>query len=396
MMSQLTAGETAIVAVSQVGFDHEMLTHVDLASNAAQTQALTRARVELDEAAAPAPSLDELENELIAPPKHRRELVAAGDSAVEMVVRLVKANIVTVEAMKPASETAGGGKDLTVAESMQAAEELLNEMQRSRTGGVRREDQSLYAVTLRRFFEAGAAEWTGEVTGPPHLFTSKTLDLLVAGQTLLVFDKSNRKLWESNLTYPVSPVFGLGVGAEQHAAPCLEAGDALYFFDQGVLTAFERATGNVRWRLTSVGISKIALDDAGMLYVLTTSAGPESIRYSQQVTLSERVVPVVLKVDPTSGKILWRVEKIGYDFHVAGPFVYLMKTRVSNVDLLAATLNQQADLRVHFRLYRIDPATGKTVWEYYRPEEPAAMVAQSRHILLLFGDRLEVLSFLSL
>jgi hypothetical protein len=73
-----------------------------------------------------------------------------------------------------------------------------------------------------------------------------------------------------------------------------------------------------------------------------------------------------------------------------------MKTRVSNVDLLAATLNQQADLRVHFRLYRIDPATGKTVWEYYRPEEPAAMVAQSRHILLLFGDRLEVLSFLSL
>jgi len=60
----------------------------------------------------------------------------------------------------------------------------------------------------RSLFQAtpdDAPEWTGEVIGPPWLFSLKTVDVLTAGKAIYVFDKSNRKLWESKLAYPVDP-----------------------------------------------------------------------------------------------------------------------------------------------------------------------------------------------
>ena len=81
--------------------------------------------------------------------------------------------------------------------------EILNEMQRSRGGGTVQEDESLYQVSLRRPDSTGAADWTGEVTGPPALFPLKTVNVLAAGKTLIVFDKTNKKLWQATLTYNV-------------------------------------------------------------------------------------------------------------------------------------------------------------------------------------------------
>ena len=46
-------------------------------------------------------------------------------------------------------------------------------------------------------------EWKGEVTGAPAFFPLATVDLLVAGQSLTVFDKENHKLFDSQLSYPV-------------------------------------------------------------------------------------------------------------------------------------------------------------------------------------------------
>ena len=40
--------------------------------------------------------------------------------------------------------------------------------------------------------------------------------------------------------------------------PCVEAGQILYVFDRGMLTSFDAASGEVHWRLTSVGISQAA------------------------------------------------------------------------------------------------------------------------------------------
>ena len=73
-----------------------------------------------------------------------------------------------------------------------------------------------------------------------------------------------------------------------------------------MLTAFDLATGNVRWRLPSVGIAGLFFDDKGMLYVNSTTASPENIKYSRQIDISQKTDAVFLKVDPKTGRILWK------------------------------------------------------------------------------------------
>ena len=94
------------------------------------------------------------------------------------------------------------------------------------------------------------------------------MNVLAAGKTLIVFDKTNKKLWQAALTYNVA---GGNRAADGEASPfgegpCVERGDTLYVFDQAVLTAFDIATGNARWRLPSVGVVGLFFDDQGMLY----------------------------------------------------------------------------------------------------------------------------------
>jgi len=39
--------------------------------------------------------------------------------------------------------------------------------------------------------------------GRPQLFVLKTVNVIAAGKTVIVLDKSNKKLWQATLTYPV-------------------------------------------------------------------------------------------------------------------------------------------------------------------------------------------------
>src|SRR5204863_2741518 len=133
--------------------------------------------------------------------------------------------------------------------------------------GVRFDDESRYLVRIKRKLATGSIpDWVGEVAGPPQLFTLSTIDVLSAGKTMIVIDKNNQKRWESKLTYPVSSAMMMGGRVPwsdadwQMPMPCVERGNILYFFDQGVLAAFEIATGNARWRLPSVGVSELKFD----------------------------------------------------------------------------------------------------------------------------------------
>ena len=116
--------------------------------------------------------------------------------------------------------------------------ELMNEMQVERTGGMRTEDESRYQVTIKRLLASSVAEWTGEVVGPAALLSGKTVDVLTAGKAIYVFDKTNKKLWESKLAYPVDPLMLLDSewfdDPKGKRTPFVERGPMLYFFDQGV------------------------------------------------------------------------------------------------------------------------------------------------------------------
>lgn len=303
----------------------------------------------------------------------RREYI----QGVKIEVELIKANMVEKQAMKPFDDSLLKGS-LGVGDAMAMATHLANEQRRGDTGGVEVVDESIYRVKLDRLTDKAAVPWTGDVVGPPRFFPLASVDLLVAGHTLIVLDKQGKKLWESPLTYPIAKDLDRGI------PPAVETPGGLYFFDQGVLTSFELNTGIVRWRLGSVGISQLQFDSAGMLYVSSTNASPESIRYSQQVDFTKRgTESLLMKVDPVSGKILWQVEKEGDRCYASGKFVYFTRTQATGDG-------------AHFRIFRVDPKTGKSLWEHYSPEKPLAIDFRDNQILVLFPERLEVLKFFSL
>ncbi len=317
-------------------------------------------------------------------------LFDAGANAVWFQTRMLEHREITRQAMKSDSgKSVLDNPNVTASQGIELAEEMANKAQRDRTGGVDIIDVSRYQITLHRLFGGNIADWTGEVIGPPHLVPLNTIDLVVAGTNLVAFDKNNKKLWDAKLTYPVSSSDDLG---NDHP-PCLETADALYFADKGMLTRFDPATGNVRWRLTSVGISAVQAGDHGRLYLDTTTLRPETIQYSQQVNLHEHDLRVIMQVDAATGNILWRSDfpGVSYQCLLSGKFLY--STRVwGTQDMLR--LEEGPDS--HFTMKLLEPADGKMVWNHVLDNKQIIKVqVQQNWILLQTADRVAVLKFLS-
>jgi len=277
------------------------------------------------------------------------------------------------------------------------ANEILNEMKRNDEEDVEREDVSRYQVTLKRWPAKEAPEWTGEVIGPPAFFELKTVGVLTAGKSVQVFDQANKKLWESKLNYTI--VKGGGPGGDPlegegapEAAPCVERNDALYVFDQGILTAFDLRTGQARWRLPSVGISKLLFDEQGMMYVNTTSDSQDAIKYSQQIDVSKKVWPVILKVDPRSGRILWKTGNRGWVSRISGKFIYATESHPGED---SGMLSMGRGIPAHVRIYRLDLADGTDLWEHYDNRFPLALDFQQNTIQILFKKEMQVLKFIA-
>jgi len=316
------------------------------------------------------------------------QFVTDGTDVVQMKVTLIEHKTIAHQAMKPQKKTLVDN-NLTAGQSLDAAEQMVNETRREQTGGVEEEDVSRYQITLRRLPAGDASDWTGEAVGPPSFFALKTLNVLASGKTIQVFDKHNKKLWTANLTYRIPARYAAALDREADA-PCVEAGYTLYVFDQGMLTSFDAATGDVHWRLTSVGISQVQPDGTGNLYVTSTTASPDTIQFSQQVDFSSKSGPVVLKVAGATGKVIWRTEGIGDRCFVSGKYVYLSKAAESPLT------GPGEDPIFNFDLYRVSPSDGHAMWDYAQTRHPVQIEVQGNEILLHFRGELQVVKFLSL
>ena len=275
-------------------------------------------------------------------------------------------------------------------------EEITNEMKRNSGGGVRNVDESRYAVTLRRPTETGPVDWSSEVISLPVFFPQKSVNLLAAGKMLYVFDKQNKKIAESQLQYPVDDRYTSPFGFSGEP-PAVEANDSLYFFDKGVLTAFDLPSCSVRWRLPSVGVHRIQFDGKGILYVSTTTASPEDIQYSEQIKIGDGARPLVLKVDPKTGKTLWKTEQIGDHSFLTGKYLYMtdaFRGGFAMANAVQDAFGAKPDSGT-VSIYRVDPSNGKEMWTFTRAGEPSGIDFAANRILLHEGGRIEILKFLS-
>jgi PQQ-like domain len=328
-------------------------------------------------------------------------LLPSKSGHVEFAVRLLESRMVARSAMKPPPGKSALDGDVNASRTMDVANEILNEMQRTRGGDTVIENESRYKVTIRRPDAKDVPDWTGEVIGPPSLIPLPTVNVLTANKSLTVFDKSNKKLWQASLTYNVDAEGRMPGESETSfgQGPCVERGDTLYVFDQAVLTAFNIASGDVRWRLPSVGVLGIFFDDKGMMYVNSTTASPDSVKYSRQIDITKQSGTIILKVDPRKGKILWTVESGGYISRVEGKYIYSVQSygfgdreEDDEGNDLTAVLRRK---KSYMRIRRLDAGNGHVLWEHFQPRAPLDVQFQGNSIQLVFQKEVQVLRFLS-
>jgi hypothetical protein len=329
----------------------------------------------------------------------RFTLIPDQNGYMQVAVRLLEEHIVAREAMKAPPKKSALDGDLTVTKTAEVANEMLNEMQRNNGGDKVSEDQSRYQVTIHRPDSADSPDWTGEVIGPPQLFPLKTANVLAAGKTIIVFDKTNKKLWKATLTYSISGGNrGFGEAESQFGkGPCVEHGDTLYVFDQAVLSAFDLATGNARWRLPTIGVVGLFFDDKGIVYVNTTTGNPDDIKYSRQIDVTKSTSAVLLKIDPQTGKTLWSVKPGGFVSYLSGKFIYTVQSYDPNptdVEVLSDTL-QGLQKPPYLRIARINPKNGRVMWEHYQGRAPFDIQFKDNFIELVFKKEVQVLKYMS-
>ncbi len=165
-----------------------------------------------------------------------------------------------------------------------------------------------------------------------------------------------------------------------------------------VTLPLELPSGNVRWRLLSVGISGIQFDQSGLLYVSSTTGSPEDIQFSEQIKINDAAKPMLLKVDPKSGKTLWKTEQTGGNCFLTGKYVYLTDASrggFAMINAIEESFGVIGRSGGSFNVYRINPASGKTLWAFNKAEAPSSIDFANNRILLQNGRNVEVLKFLS-
>jgi hypothetical protein len=154
----------------------------------------------------------------------------------------------------------------------------------------------------------------------------------------------------------------------------------------------------VRWRLPSVGISGLFFDDQGMIYLNTTTASPDSIKYSNQIDITRKAASVVMKIEPRTGKVLWTADLGGLVNYVSGKFIYCMHSYHADDDedsgpyTADSILGRSSTLSIK----RINPKNGRVMWEHVQERAPFDVQFDQNTIRLVFKKEVQVLRFLTL
>jgi outer membrane protein assembly factor BamB len=275
-------------------------------------------------------------------------------------------------------------------------------MQRNLTGGTSTENDSTYQIIIRRI-DKDAPEWRTDTIGPPRYFPLQTVDVVAGNRNIIVLDKNNKELWKADLTFLIrGGSFGFLDDEEEGAtemggqSSCVEHDGGLYVYDEGMLTAFDLNSGNVRWRVPSVGIYGMRFNDDGMLYVSTTSAGPDTIKYPQQIDLGSKVEDVLMKIDPKSGKIIWSVAPGGRVAYISGKYIYTLSSFTpmeNDRHPYEKTTGFEPDPYTNIR--RVDPKTGKMLWEYVEKRGPLDVEFNKNTVEAVFKKEVQVLKYMT-
>jgi hypothetical protein len=317
-----------------------------------------------------------------------RTLFTAGDSLLRADVQLVERRVKQQDAIKPDSEkrlteiinnSPGNSTD----ELKAIGQMIANDAVRMAGEATQTIDESIYEVTLRRPYEPSAAPWIDKLQGSLYLFSTKSLDFIAASTKLLAFDHSNKKVWEAALGAPVT-----SLRFAENTYPILERNGRIYFADGAFLTAFQAASGEVIWRVPSIGISKIQLDNEENIYVVSANHSAESLKYSADATM-QSIDPLVMKITP-EGKVAWTSEKM-QDVWVSGTNVYGFRELKNPSDITARVFSPGSAPEARIKIFKLARNDGKPIWDWLQLRMPSTVLAHGKSVAMLYGDELQVI-----
>lgn len=398
-IDSISVANGIIFVMSTENYSNQILTRIQLSDG--QFQAVTL-QAQLDKPTMPGvkPPVAGIKPDDDPTDDNRRDFIPAGLNFVQLDVVLLKKNIVLEDAVR--RENQADLNAVRAGNQGQAISQVMTEMVTSRTGGKRQVDKSEYQVIIKRHLNpTKLAPWTGTVIGPPQLFSTDTLDVLIAGQTVHVFGKENKPLWQGTLAYPVEPEVTVN-RSRPESGPCYERGNTLYIADKGTLRAFSISNGEISWTYPTVGITQIQFDAEGMMYLTTTNADVNSIQYDQEFRFGEHIHEVLVKIDARNmGKELWKFFKKNeknFTAWTTGKHVYVTTSSYSSADMFAAFSNGTGDVPAHFRIYRLSPKTGEPIWEFYQARSSSyrSLDLSGNQILIAWPDSIELMRYYDL
>ena len=139
-------------------------------------------------------------------------------------------------------------------------------------------------------------------------------------------------------------------------------------------------------------------DDQGMIYVNTTTASPDTLKYFNQIDITRSDNNIVMKIDPRTGKVLWKADPlIGLISYVSGPYLFSTRSYRADTDESSGpyTADSIAGRSSFLSIKRINPKTGKAMWEYSDDRAPLEMRFDGNIIRLVFRKEVQVLRFLT-
>ena len=328
-------------------------------------------------------------------------LIPTAKGFIQMTTKITETNIVTRSGMKAAPKKSALDGPVNAAATMDIANELLNEMARNAGADIVRENLSKYKVKLHLGGGSEVPDWEGEVVGEPEIYPQATVNVLAAGKKIIVLDHQNKVKWDTALNFPIAgggSYFEMDEAEQRGLGPVVEREDTLYVYDQGVLSAFELATGKARWRLPSVGITGMYFDDAGKIYLNTTTASPDKIKYSRQINVNDTTGDLVLKLDPKTGKELWKHSMGGQIAYLSGKYIYTLSYTPPRDDDDELDENLAAlglDSKPYLRIRRISPRNGRVLWDYFEQRGALDVQIHDNTFQIVMKREVQVLKFIS-
>ena len=135
-----------------------------------------------------------------------------------------------------------------------------------------------------------------------------------------------------------------------------------------------------------------------MMYINSTTADPDSIKFSRQIDVSQKVGSVVLKVDPKTGSTIWTVSPGGLINHVEGRFLYSVQYYQPMQGEEDEPFEKVTGFETppYLRIKRIHAKNGKEVWEHFQQRAPLDVRFDKNRIHLVFKKEVQVLKHLAL